>query len=119
MLAGRLRYRLTIQQPGTTAGAGGTQTETWSTFATVWGSLQGQGGIESLGGRELDTEIAARDSRQLVAEQTLVAEIRYLAGITPTMRVQGLDGRLYDIQAVTDPDGRKRELVLSLRERVA
>jgi len=117
--AGKLRHRVTIEQPGITTGVGGAQTETWTTVATVRGEMREDGGTEGLGGRELDGEGFARSERQLAAELGIRFVMRYRSGITPTMRIKDADGNLYDIVAVMDRDGRRRELELRLLRRVA
>jgi SPP1 family predicted phage head-tail adaptor len=61
-----------------------------------------------LRGREL-TE-AGRD----VAEQWTEFRIRYRAGLDSTTRLEQ-DGRAYNVQAIDDPTGNRRVLVISAR----
>lgn len=104
MRSGDLRHRLTIEQPTTAADALGQPIQTWTPYATVFGSLL------PLSGRE--RFLAA----QTVAETTHRARIRYLSGVTAKMRV-AFAGKVYQITYVAD-DNRGRELVLDLQEGV-
>jgi SPP1 family predicted phage head-tail adaptor len=106
MRAGKLRRRLVIQQAVETQGATGEMAVTWSTFATVWGS------VEPLRGREFWA------AKTLQAQVDTRIRIRYLAGVTPKMQV--LDGaRLFWIDAVIDPEMRHFEMQLMCREIVS
>lgn len=100
--SGALRHRLVIQQTTDTRDSFGQAIESWTTFATVWGSL------EPLGGRE--RFLAA----QTHAEATYRSRIRFLEGITPKMRISH-GGKVFNITHIAD-DGRRRELVLDLVE---
>lgn len=76
----------------------GKATATWGTFFTA------RAAIEDLRGREF-FEAAAVNS-----EITTRVRIRYQKGITAEMRIAA--DRTYDIIAVIDPSGRRRELHL-------
>lgn len=104
MRAGMLRHRVEIQRRAEALDEYGQDTEAWLPVATVWAA------VESLRGRELETT-ATR-----LAEASHKIRIRYRTGVHPTMRVVGQDGRVFDIQAVLDPDDRRRELHLLARE---
>ena len=111
MNAGELRHKVTIERPVEAAdsfGGAGTST-TWQTFAIVYAA------IEPGSAREF---IAAQ---QLAADQTTTIRIRYLAGLTPKMRVCYQDpvrgARYYDIQGVIDIDERRRHVHLICIER--
>lgn len=105
MRAGMLRHRVQIQQVTETQDSFGAVVQTWGTVATVWAS------IEAISGREFF------DAAQTNAEITHRIRIRYRPGIAPAMRV--VEGtRTFDIQAVLDPGGRRRELVLMVKEAV-
>lgn len=103
MRAGHLRHTLVIEQPTETRDAHGQAVQTWSTFATVPGSL------EPLSGREVFA------AAQVQAEVTARARIRYLAGVTAKMRVT-FESKIYAITAVIDRELRHRELELLLSE---
>jgi SPP1 family predicted phage head-tail adaptor len=105
MRAGALRHTLVIEQPTETRDAHGQAVQTWTTFATVPGSL------EPLNGREIFA------AAQVQAEITARARIRYLDGVTPKMRI-AFESKIYAITAVIDRDLRHRELELLLAEGV-
>ncbi len=75
MRAGKLRHRLAIQEPVETRDDHGGITRTWSTVATVWGS------IETLTGREL------YEAQQVEARATVRIRIRSYSGLSPLHRL--------------------------------
>lgn len=90
MDAGKLRHRIQIQtyteKQDTTTGA---MTKTWSTFATVWAS------IEPLSAKEF---IAARVEQSKIALRIV---IRYLGGVEPKMRAyHEAKDKYYSIEGV-------------------
>lgn len=105
MRAGDLHHRVTIQQPVESQNSYGEPIATWQDVATVWAA------IEPLQGRE------RFDAQQVVAQVDTRIRIRYRPGITPKMRVL-FGTRVFDIQAVVEPETRRRELQLLCRERV-
>lgn len=105
MRAGALRHTLVIEQPTETQDAHGQAVASWSTFASVPGSL------EPLNGREIFA------AAQVQAEVTARARIRYLSGVTAKMRITH-EGKVYAITAVIDRELRHRELELLLAEGV-
>lgn len=102
MKSGALRHRLTIQKVTEERDSLGQAIETWSQFAVVYGS------IEPMSGRE--RFLAA----QTHAEATYRSRIRWIAGLTPKMRIS-FGEKIYHITYIAD-DGRRRELVLDLVE---
>lgn len=105
MRAGQLRHRLRIEEVVETRSDSGDVDESWNEFDTVWGSLEAVTGNERF-----------RAEREH-AEVTHLARIRHLDGVTPKMRITH-DGRTFDIEAVYDPEGRKREMHILTREAV-
>lgn len=105
MRAGHLRHTLVIEQPTESQDGHGQAVPTWSTFATVPGSL------EPLNGREIFA------AAQVQAEVTARARIRYLEGVTAKMRIT-CESKIYAITAVIDRELRHRELELLLAEGV-
>lgn len=106
MRAGRLRHLIIIERPSETQGTTGEMVPSWSSFATVWGSVEPLRGREFWSAKEMQAQIDTR------------IRIRYLAGVTPKMRV--LYGeRVYLIYAVIDPEYRHQELQLMSQELVA
>lgn len=106
MRAGRLRYRVTIEQPAETVGGtyGDVKRAPFSPFAQSWAA------IVPLAGRELML------AQQINSEITVRIELRYLAGVTAKMRVaQGTN--VYEIIAPPiNVEMRNRELHLMCRQ---
>jgi len=101
MQAGKLRHRVTIEQPTETQDAYGSVVQSWATLATVWAA------IEPVTGRER----FATTGDVRYAENEVHIRIRYRDDITPKMRVvHGSD--VYNIRAVMDRWGRGQELLL-------
>lgn len=98
MRAGRLRHRLELQRAVETRNEYGEVVLTWSTVATVWGS------VEPLQGREYQL------AKQTQAETMTRFRIRYRSDVRPSWRV-AWSGRHYDI-ADAQPDERRIELHL-------
>lgn len=105
MRAGLLRHVITIEQVTETQDDSGSVVETWATFKKVHSTYEPQSGTESF----------KEDQQQ--AFETVKFRIRYLAGITPKMRVS-FDGRLFDILSAIDLHGMKKETHLMCREAV-
>lgn len=103
MKAGKLRTLLTIQtRTDTTDGMGGSTT-TWATFGTVYG-------------RQIIKRAEAEfTADQLSSVQVCRWETRFIAGITPKMRlVSGV--RVFEIEAVFDPSQKRERLELICTE---
>ena len=99
MRAGKLRRRLIIQQAIESQGPTGEMSVVWSTFATVYGSVEPIRGREFWAAKEIQTEVTTR------------IRIRYLEGVNPKMQI--VDGaKLYWINTVIDPEMRHIELQL-------
>lgn len=103
MQAGRLRHRVTIQQPVETRNAFGEAIKTWSTVATIYAS------VEPLSGREMF------DAEQVQSEISHRVRLRYRSGLTTRMRLL-YGSRVLHIQAVIDVKERHQELQLMCRE---
>jgi len=104
MPIGRMDRRITIQELTQGVGAEyGEPTETWADFATVWANVYNGGGHEF------------EQARQITAEIDTQFQIRYMPGITNTMRIS-YEGRLYDIHRI-DEVGRRRRLNLWCKAR--
>lgn len=106
MRTGQLRHKITIQQAAKTSDGFGGWTQTWTNFATVWAA------IEPLRGREFFA------AAQVQAEQITRIRIRYLAGITPKMRIL-FDARTFSINTIINVNERNRELHLMCEEMVS
>ena len=94
--AGKLRRRVTIQEPEVTIGATGGEVTTWADLATVWAN------IKPLSGQEL---LAARQSVATALVSTQI-EIRYRSDVNSKMRVAHGSQQTYEIVAVL-PDERQ------------
>lgn len=104
MRAGQLRHRVTIQTLTVSQDGYGEPTETWSNTATVWGEV-----------RPLiaqTREALTQASGQRVARQTFNVRLRWREGIAPATTRVLWDDQVLDVEAVMDPDGRRRELDL-------
>ena len=80
-----------------------------TTFATLWGEVQDLSGAELFAAAEMHSQVTARIT------------CRWQAGILPPMQARYVTGgkaRVFDILAATDPEGRRRTLILECKERV-
>jgi SPP1 family predicted phage head-tail adaptor len=102
---GKLRHRIAIERVAETQDSDGSVLESWSAYATA------QASIEPISGREY---FAAQTTQ---ADVTHRISLRYLAGITPKMRVK-FEFRIFDILSVININERNRELQLMCRESI-
>jgi SPP1 family predicted phage head-tail adaptor len=101
--AGLFRHRLELQANiGTPDGLGGFQT-TWTRLFDVWARLEPVGAGASVRTGALHDEISHRIT------------LRYRSGISPGMRLIAPD-RIFEIDAVFDPDESHRYLICMARE---
>jgi len=103
MKIGKLRNKITIQKPIETTNDEGEIIQTWEEFATVWAE------INPLIGREYWA------SKQTTSEVTGKIRIRYIAGITPKMRVK-FGERIFNIEGLINPDEKNIEIILFVNE---
>lgn len=106
MRAGKLRHRVVLQQrtaASPTNHPSGEKDAAWTTYLTVWAS------VEPLAGRELFA------AQQVNSEVSVRIRMRYRDGITHKLRAS-FDGRIYDIVAVIDREERHVELELLCTE---
>lgn len=109
MRAGRLRDRVTFQEPVRVSNGAGGNTKTWSDVVTVWGAYSPERGREQLAGGAIQ------------ATGRGVLQIRYsstVAVITEEHRAL-INGETYNILSVTNPDRRNRALELVLERGTA
>lgn len=105
MKAGRLDRRILIQRPVPVRNDTGEQLTGWADVASVWASFNRKSGTE-------EQRAEQRSNRQDVE-----FEIRYRAGITPTMSVIH-DGERYEIDDVGEcGEGRRDGLLLTCHAR--
>ena len=100
LVAGRLRHRVTFDEPVVTQDATGSEVSVWTPRFTVWGS------VEPLTGRE------ALNANQILS--TINTKIKILWSqtadeIKPTWRAR-FDGAVYDLQSVAHKAHGRREI---------
>jgi SPP1 family predicted phage head-tail adaptor len=98
MEAGKMRTKLALLVAATKRDGNG-EFLAPSVFATPWGDIQ------PLTNKYMDK------TQRTTVESTDVIEIRYIDGVTSAMTVQDGD-QIYNIEAVIDPDKKKRKLQL-------
>lgn len=96
---GKLRHRITIQQATETQDGAGQPIPSWSTFATVWAS------VEPLQGKEY---LLAQQTKANVSHKVT---IRHLDGVIPKMRIS-YDSRTLQIVSVIHSE--ERDFVTTL-----
>lgn len=106
LLASLLRHRIVIEQPSLAVDGQGGYTKNWTTFATLWARIAPSGGTET------------HATGQQVSEVRYRVTVRYHDGITGAMRINW-NSRIFNILTVTDPDGLKASLILTVEEGVA
>ncbi len=98
MNAGKLGKLITIQQQSATQDEYGAQIVTWSSFGIDrWAQVEPLRGREYFTGKQIQSGIDTRFT------------IRYIAGITPKMRIL-YNSLSYDIESIINIDERNREL---------
>jgi SPP1 family predicted phage head-tail adaptor len=93
MDAGLLRERITVQQPTETRNRLGESVFEWSTFATVWASVQGVTSREALLAGQQQLDITHR------------VRLRFLDGLTAKMRLSWR-GRTLEIVSLLEQENR-------------
>lgn len=106
MKIGKLRQRITIQEYVATRDSFGAEVPAWTDVATVWASVTPVSGKEYFA------------SAQVNAEVTTKITMRYLAGITPKMRVVFEEARTFEVISVLNFEERNIELNLMCKESV-
>jgi len=112
---GSLRHRVTIETITATQDAYGQETGdiapgvAGTLVATVWAEVQDLSGAELFAAMEIHSQVTTRIT------------CRWRSGILPSMQVRyttGGQSRVFDMAAMTDPEGRRRTMVLLCKERV-
>jgi SPP1 family predicted phage head-tail adaptor len=103
MQAGKLRHRITIQEPVTARNNYGEAITTWTAVATVWASVEPLSGREFFAAEHVQSEVTHR------------VRMRWQSGITPDMRVL-FEGRVLKIEAVINYSERRTDLQLMCQE---
>lgn len=106
---GELRHRVVIETLALTTDGQGGSSEAWTTFATVWANIETRSRAENL------------FADKLRPTGTQVITIRWLDGVTPTMRVKYVNDygtRYFQIKGVSREDERRFYLLLDVEENV-
>lgn len=92
---GKLRERVTVQQASESRNALGETVLSWSTFATVWASVDGVSAREALTAGQNEVSITHK------------VQMRFLAGMTQRMRLLWR-GRILEIVSLLEHENRSR-----------
>lgn len=103
MRAGAMRSFIEIQSASETPNTFGERVQTWGGVAQVWCEFRNVTGRERFAADQIQGQVVA------------IARMRYLAGITPKMRVL-FQGKTYLIRGVANVKGLNREMELELEE---
>lgn len=106
MQTGRLRNLLTIQAQTVARNEFNEEIIAFSPWGKAWGEVKPVGASERM--------ITGADQVQAAVDHTIT--IRFTPGITVKMRIAAYDGRTFEVEGITDPDGRQQRLRLSCRE---
>lgn len=98
-MIGTLRTLATLEAKTQVDDGGGGFSESWSTLATVWCAVELLTGAETVSGD------------QVTAFKRVRIRLRFRDDVTETLRLR-VDQRLFNIEAVNDPDSRRRWLDL-------
>lgn len=109
MSAGRLRHRCAFERRDTTADAYGNVSAGWVSLVTVWGGLSVERGRERMEAGRLESDVGG------VLHVRSSSETR---AITAADRVT-IDGQVYVINSVTNPDQRDVMLEMTIIRGVA
>jgi SPP1 family predicted phage head-tail adaptor len=96
---GKLRERVTVQQATETRNAIGETVLAWSTYDTVWASVEGVSSREALDAGKIDIQISHR------------VLMRYLSGITQNMRLSWRN-RTLEIVSLLEYGNRSEHVVI-------
>lgn len=96
---GKLRERVTVQQATETRNGLGEVVQAWSTYATVWASVEGISSREALQQGQVQTDVSHR------------VQMRYLNGLTHTMRLYWRS-RALEIVSVLEHGNRSEHEIL-------
>ena len=96
---GKLRDRVTVQQATETRNSLGEVVQSWSTYATVWASVEGISSREALQQGQVQTDVSHR------------VQIRYLDGLKQTMRLSWRDRVLEIVSLLEHANRSEHELI--------
>ena len=87
MNAGELRHRVELQSNDGSRDSFGGVTDSWTTFATVWGSVRAVSGAEKIIGDTPD------------AESKILVVVRYNSSVTTSHRIKW-SSRIFEINSI-------------------
>ncbi len=96
---GKLRERVTVQQATESRNAIGETVLAWSTYDTVWASVEGVSSREALDAGKIDIQISHR------------VRMRYLSGMTQNMRLSWRD-RTLEIVSLLEYGNRSEHVLI-------
>lgn len=96
---GKLRDRVTVQQATETRNSLGEVVQSWSTYATVWASVEGISSREALQQGQVQTDVSHR------------VQMRFLSGLTHNMRLYWR-ARPLEIVSVLEHGNRSKHEIL-------
>lgn len=105
MRSGKLRHRVTLQEPSETLDEYGERVEGWTSYADRWC------GISPLTGKELT------QAQQVQPVVTHRVTMRQTDAVKPTHRILHRERYLY-VESILDADERGREMTLMCREAI-
>jgi SPP1 family predicted phage head-tail adaptor len=97
---GGLNHKVTLEEELRVADGFGGITASWTEVARLWASIEATAGREALPDAERRSRLT----------------IRWRGGVMPSMRF-AFEGRVFNIEAARDPDGRARFLVCDCIEK--
>ncbi|HWJ72113.1 MAG TPA: phage head closure protein [Kaistia sp.] len=100
---GWIAHRITIEQAAQSADGAGGSIASWSPLAAVWAAIEPVRAVGDTGSDRLGSAITHR------------VTIRHRTDVMAGMRIRHR-GRLLAINTVTDPDERRRFLLIEARE---
>lgn len=106
---GAMMEQITIQQRSGVQDVYGQESESWSTYATVWASVEANR-------RATDMEHFVAGAGKERQRTQYVVRIYYDAAVTVDQHRVSWVGKVYDIEQVFDPDGRRQWTELRIQE---
>ncbi len=100
---GRLRHRMTLEEPVATGDSGGGRTVTWSSRGEVWAAIEHAGAAEVRFAGRIDGRVTHR------------VTLRPRADVSGGMRLT-MDGRVFRVLVAHDPTETGRWLELLVEE---
>lgn len=105
MNPGKLRHRITIEQPTTALNEFGENIQSWTDFACLWADVRSENGSE----RTTPSKLQAEISHSIL--------IRYITGIAPNMRINW-NSRILEIIAVLPDRTDAKFIIIKCRENI-